>query len=99
MGSRLSQHCVSNVKTTGEMMSLPTTEDLAAQYADAVEFERMAWLELHAHEPGSPARAEAWATWAEAISSTNRAWRELSSRTYPSGQPARPTTQPARYAC
>src|SRR5687768_12912060 len=99
MGWRLTQHCVSNVKTTGEMMSSPTTEDLAAHYADAVEFERMAWQELHAHEPGSPARAEAWATWTQAISDTNRAWRELSSRTYPSGQPARPATQPARYAC
>lgn len=81
------------------MMSAPTTEDLATHYAEAVELERMAWQELHAHEPGSPARAEAWATWTQAISNTNRAWRELSSRTYPCGKPATPTTQPVRYAC
>lgn len=80
-------------------MSSPTPEDLAAHYADAVQFEKTAWQALQAHKPGSAARAEAWATWAQAISSTNRAWRQLSSRTYPHAQPARPNSQPARSAC
>lgn len=80
-------------------MSSPSTGDLAARYADAVELERAAWQELQAHKPGTTGRAEAWAAWTQAISSTNRAWRQLSSRPHLHAQPAKPNPQPARYAC
>ena len=53
------------------------TRDLAARYDRAVEHESAAWQTLQLHEPGSPARAEAWLTWSQAISHTNAAWREL----------------------
>ena len=55
--------------------------DLAAHYADAIEFEKRAWEALQAQAPGSRERASAWANWSEAISSTNRAWRNLNCRT------------------
>lgn len=79
-------------------MTTPT-KDLAARYDDAVEFESAAWQALQVHEPGSAARAEAWATWAQAISRTNRAWRELNSRTHPFVQPAQSDSLPPPYRC
>ena len=75
------------------------TKDLAARYDDAVEFESAAWQALHIHEPGSAARTEAWATWTEAISRTNRAWRELNSRTHPFVQPAQSGSLPPPCLC
>ena len=57
------------------------TQNLAAHYAEAIEMEKFAWHALQAHAPGSSDRAQAWATWSEAISRTNKAWRQLSSQT------------------
>lgn len=80
-------------------MTSPTNDLPAARYDDAVEFESAAWQALQAHKPGSAGRAEAWATWTQAISRTNRAWRELNARTHPFVQPAQPDSRPARYVC
>lgn len=80
------------------MMTSPPS-DLAARYDHAVEFEREAWQALHAHEPGSAARAEAWATWSQAISDTNRAWRELNSRSASATRPEPPSSVPGQYLC
>lgn len=79
------------------MMTSPTT-DLAARYDAAVEFEREAWQALQAHEPGSTARAEAWSAWSQAISNTNRAWRELNSHNH-SAQPVPAPCPPGQYLC
>jgi hypothetical protein len=57
-------------------------QNAAGDYADAIELERTAWHALQAHPPGSQRRTEAWAAWSEAISRTNRAWRELSCQTW-----------------
>lgn len=57
------------------------TQNSAALYADAIRVEKAAWQELQAQALGSPDRAEAWGKWAEAISRTNRAWRQLSCET------------------
>ncbi len=56
------------------------THNPAARYAQAIEFEKSAWHALQAEAPGSNQRAQAWATWSEAISRTNHAWRQLSSQ-------------------
>lgn len=69
------------------------TQNLAAVYADAIQLEKIAWKALQAQPPDSRDRAEAWATWSEAISRTNRAWRQLSCQTlsqprYGNGAPA-----------
>lgn len=66
---------------SGEKQMTDATQDLAAHYADAIEFERTAWHALQAYAPGSRDRAQAWATWSEAISRTNHAWRQLSCHT------------------
>lgn len=54
------------------------THNPTAYYAEAIEFEKSAWHALQAEAPGSHSRARAWATWSEAISRTNQAWRQLS---------------------
>jgi hypothetical protein len=69
-------------------------QELAAQYAQAIELEKSAWHALQAHAPGSPDRAVAWAAWSEAISRTNRAWRQLSSHTLSSPHHAHPAAAP-----
>ncbi|MBA3773460.1 MAG: hypothetical protein H0X13_13505 [Ramlibacter sp.] len=79
-------------------MNLAHSDELAAQYAQAIESERAAWHELQACRPGSQGRAQAWDKWAQAISQTNRAWRALSSRNYPTTS-ASSTRQAARYVC
>jgi len=56
------------------------TRDLAARYESAVERESAAWQALQIHKPGSPARAEAWIAWTQAISQTNAAWREMNGK-------------------
>jgi len=58
-----------------------STQNLAARYVDAIQFERKAWKALQSKPPGTRDRAEAWAVWSEAISRTNRAWRQLSVET------------------
>ena len=57
------------------------THNPTAHYAEAIEFEKSAWHALQAEAPGSHGRAQAWATWSEAISRTNQAWRQLSCQT------------------
>jgi len=68
------------------------THNPAAHYAQAIEYEKSAWHALQAEAPGSHSRAKAWATWSEAISRTNQAWRQLgcqsASRPGPAVQPA-----------
>jgi hypothetical protein len=57
------------------------TLSLEAVYAEALQLEREALHRLQAQEPGSGASTEAWQAWSEAITRTNRAWRDLSSHT------------------
>jgi hypothetical protein len=66
---------------------IDATHNVAAHYADAIEREKSAWHALQAHAPGSRDRAQAWAAWSEAISRTNKAWRQLSSETLSSSPP------------
>ncbi len=77
------------------------TQNPAAHYAQAIEFEKSAWHALQAEAPGSCGRAQAWATWSEAISRTNHAWRQLScqsaARPRPPGQPG-PGARPFQHA-
>ena len=73
-------------------------EELDAQYASAVEDERVAWHGLQAQLPASAPRALAWARWSEAISKTNAAWRRLNGAQR-SSQGVATHAQPHRPAC
>lgn len=52
-------------------------QSLEAQYAQSIEEERAALRALQALATGTEAHTRAWQAWSEAISRTNRAWRQL----------------------
>ncbi len=56
------------------------TEELEAQYAQAVDLESAAQHALQAQAPGTEAHGRAWQEWSAAITRTNRAWRQLALR-------------------
>jgi hypothetical protein len=60
-------------------MTEEPTLSLEAVYAEALRLERDALHRLQAQEPGTDASSRAWQAWSEAITRTNRAWRDLSS--------------------
>jgi hypothetical protein len=62
-------------------MNEEQTSSLEAQYAEAIRLERDALHALQEQLPGTTGNARAWLDWSEAITRTNRAWRELSSHT------------------
>jgi hypothetical protein len=73
-------------------------QNLAARYANAIQFEKNAWLAMQAESPGTRDRAAAWAVWSEATYRTNLAWSQLSSHTLSKagqGKQAFPDVQPA----
>jgi hypothetical protein len=85
MGLHLKQHHTQSQQIGRPMTSL--TRDLAARYDRAVERESAAWQALQLQKPGSPDRAEAWQAWAQAISHTNAAWRQLNRKDLYAAQP------------
>ena len=65
-------------------MNQENAPSLEAQYAEAIRQEKDALHALHAGQaqhPGTADNTRAWQEWSEAITRTNRAWRELSSHT------------------